>query len=520
MNFGVILLCHAPLGRATEVARHWARHGVPVAVHVDAATPDADVAMMRAALADLPQIGFVARRRTEWGRWGLVAATLDGAHDLITRAPGVGHVLLTSGSCLPIRPIADLGAHLATHPQTDFIETVRLGSRRWTKGGLEDERFTRHFPVSWRRNPWLFDALVRLQRRLGIRRRLPQGLVAHLGQQWWCLTQTTLRAILNDPDRARLEAYFRGVWIPDESFFQSLAVRHATQIAPPLTFQRFDTRGVPHILYDDHRDMLASCPAYLARKIWPGAEGLYRAFLDAPQTTRAASPDPPDALERAIKDAHRLRREGRVGLRSMGRLPDPHLGLPTTARPYGLFWGVEAALAGFDDWLAQMVRADGVAPSGLAVQGVGLHGRLFAPGGAVFAGGGDVGPGALPAAAALRDHAPIDFLSNLIWATRDAPQIFHATAEDGARVAAAVAADPHARGVVVTGTGRDAQARAAEAAGLAALRAPDARHGLIILTLAEFLADPQRHIARALADILGVDPGDLPPLPTAPQVQP
>ena len=47
-----------------------------------------------------------------------------------------------------------------------------------------------------------------------------------MGSQWWCLTRATLRAILRDPDRPALARYFRGVWIPDESYFQTLARRH------------------------------------------------------------------------------------------------------------------------------------------------------------------------------------------------------------------------------------------------------------------------------------------------------
>ena len=354
-GFGVIVLCHAPLGRAAQVIAHWARHGVPVAVHVDAATPEAEMRALQATLAGLAGVIFVPRLRSPWGRWGLVEASLRAAQALMDRWPDLGHVLLTSGACLPIRPVGALAAHLAAHPDTDFIEAVALGSRRWTMGGLEAERFALHFPVSRQRNRRVFDALVRLQLALGVRRAMPAGLCPHLGLQWWCLTQATLRAILTDPEGPRLRRYFRGVWIPDESFFQTMAARHARVIVPPLTFQRFDTRGTPHILYDDHQQKLAACPAFVARKVWPGAEGLYRAFLDDPEGTRAATSEAPDALDRAIEAAHRLRREGRVGLRAMGRLPDPALGLPTTAAPHGVFWGLEAMMPGFHAWLSALI---------------------------------------------------------------------------------------------------------------------------------------------------------------------
>ena len=80
-------------------------------------------------------------------------------------------------------------------------------------GGLNKERFTLRFPFSWKRQRRAFDAYVRLQRRLRVQRRIPAGIVPHLGSQWWCLTRATLSAILQDPDRPIHDAYFAKVWV-------------------------------------------------------------------------------------------------------------------------------------------------------------------------------------------------------------------------------------------------------------------------------------------------------------------
>ena len=58
---------------------------------------------------------------------------------------------------------------------------------------------------------------------------MPEGLVPHMGSQWWCLTRQTLSAILQDPERAKYDSYFRKVWIPDESYFQTLCGSLSTQ---------------------------------------------------------------------------------------------------------------------------------------------------------------------------------------------------------------------------------------------------------------------------------------------------
>ena len=61
--------------------------------------------------------------------------------------PQASHILLASGSCLPIRPVRALQAHLAQHPDTDFIESVTTADVGWTIGGLNEERFTLRDPA-------------------------------------------------------------------------------------------------------------------------------------------------------------------------------------------------------------------------------------------------------------------------------------------------------------------------------------------------------------------------------------
>ena len=139
--------------------------------------------------------------------------------------PGVRHVYLASGSCLPLRPVDELRAYLAARPMTDFIESVTIRDVDWTVGGLNDERFNLRFPFSWKRHRFLFDRYVELQRKVGFKRKIPEGVVPHLGSQWWCLTRQTLTAILEDPRRREIERYFRLVWIPDESYYQTLVAQ-------------------------------------------------------------------------------------------------------------------------------------------------------------------------------------------------------------------------------------------------------------------------------------------------------
>jgi len=230
MSLGFIMLCHTALGRAAQVARHWAERGCPVVIHVDARVKRREHDRLLADLDGLANVRFSRRHTCEWGTWGLVKATQDAAQMMLDEFPSARHVFLASGSCLPLRPVEELRAYLDERPRADFIESVTTADVGWTVGGLDAERFTLRFPFSWRKRRRLFDIYVRLQRHLGLRRRIPSGLVPHLGSQWWCLTRNTLSAILSDPRRAEFDRYFRRVWIPDESYFQTLVRLHSTTV--------------------------------------------------------------------------------------------------------------------------------------------------------------------------------------------------------------------------------------------------------------------------------------------------
>ena len=278
MSLGVVMLVHTAFKRAEQVARHWANAGCPVVIHVDRNVVAKSYKAFVAALADVDHIRFSRRYRCEWGTWGIVAASQTASEKMLRDFPDVQHVYLASGSCLPLRPIEELIDYLAARPRTDFIESATTMDVPWTVGGLDQERFTLHFPFSWRRHRFLFDRFVQIQRLIGTKRMIPSGLRPHMGSQWWCLTRQTLTAILQDPDRATYDDFFRRVWIPDESYYQTLARLYSRELeSRSLTLSKFDFQGKPHIFYDDHLQLLrrsdcfvraqdlAACGAALSR---------------------------------------------------------------------------------------------------------------------------------------------------------------------------------------------------------------------------------------------------------------
>ncbi len=440
MSVGFLMLCHTALDRAAEVARHWSQAGCPVVIHVDSRAPRAAMDNLKAALADRDDISFSRRYACEWGTWSLVQATQAAATQMLARHSGVRHVYLASGACLPLRPPTELIDYLGARPRTDFIESVTTADVGWTIGGLSAERFTLRFPFSFRRQRRFFDRYVALQRRLGFRRRVPAGLVPHLGSQWWCLTRQTLSSILEDDERHAHDRYFRRVWIPDESYFQTLARLYSTQIeSRSLTLSKFDFTGKPHTFYDDHLQLLRRSDCFVARKIWPQANKLYQVFLSpAEQQGERAEPNP-GKIDRLFAKAVERRTRGRPGLYMQSRFPLKDRENGKTCAPYSVFHGFGDLFESFDAWLGKSV-------------GGRVHGHIFAPDRAELAGGETIFNGALTDSAVLRDYNPRAYLTNLVWNTRGERQCFQFSPRDNQDVNWFMATDPNAQISVITGT--------------------------------------------------------------------
>lgn len=517
MKLGFIMLVHTAFDRAEQVARHYADHGCPVVIHVDGKVRPAVFRAFRKRFAGDPTIVFSRRVRVEWGTWSLVRATQFAAERLMKAFPDLNHVYLTSGSCLPLRPVGDLCDYLDARPNTDFIESVTTDEVNWAVDGLEAERFTLRFPFSWRKNRRLFDRYVDLQRKLRLRRRLPTGLVPHLGSQWWCLTRKTLQAILTAPNRAEMDTYFARVWIPDESYFQSLARTVSDDIdSRSLTLSKFDVHGRPHVFYDDHLPLLERSDCFVARKIWPEADRLYETFLNkrAP-IARRAEPNP-GKIDRVFTRANEKRGRGRPGLYSQGRFPDVRHGKGVTAARYNVFCGFDHLFEDPEPWLRRHV-------------GGRIHGHLYGPDRVEFSGEDSVLNGCLTDSASLRNYRPRQFLSNLLWSTRGERQSFMFCPEDRQEIAGFLAYDPNATIVSIAGawavplhiSNRSFEEVKAEAARMQRIELAFHRElqthwtaaRVHIWSLADFVEQPLEKLQNILDEINGPDPRRLTEVP-------
>ncbi|NRB02351.1 MAG: glycosyl transferase [Rhodobacteraceae bacterium] len=505
MTVGIVMLVHTALDRAEQAARHWASAGCPVVIHVDKMVDRKRYQGFVRALSDLDHIKFSKRYRCEWGTWGLVAASQAASEMILSEFRDVRHVYLASGSCLPLRPVEDLITYLDARPTTDFIESATTADVPWTMGGLDEERFTLRFPFSWKRQRALFDFAVDFQRRFRLHRKMPNALVPHMGSQWWCLTRQTLTAILQDPERHVYDGYFKYVWIPDESYFQTLARLYSTNIeSRSLTLSKFDFQGKPHIFYDDHLQLLRRSDCFVARKIWPYADRLYEAFLTDPAGAMKQTEPNPGKIDRIFAKAVDRRTRGRAGLYMQSRFPNEDWENGLTATQYSLFQGFTELFEDFETWLHKTTGAR-------------VHGHLFAPNKVYFAEGQTSINGALSDSPKLRDYNAKRFLTNLIWNTRGERQCFQFGPADNQDINWMLAKDPNAQISVISGawalplfrSNRDfldirkaaANLQKIESDFLDVMRSPHTKARVRIWTMAEFVEAPMEPLQTILDEI-------------------
>jgi len=505
VSVGIVMLVHTALERAEQAARHWASFGCPVVIHVDASVDRETHSAFVKSLSDTPDILFSKRHMCEWGTWGIVAASQSASELMLTQFPEVRHVYLSSGSCLPLRPVEELIEYLGNRPRTDFIESATTADVPWTVGGLDKERFTMRFPFSWKRHRYLFDRYVALQRRVHFRRKIPNGITPHMGSQWWCLTRQTLSAILQDPDRETYDRYFSKVWIPDESYFQTLTRLYSTQIeSRSLTLSKFDFQGKPHIFYDDHLQLLRRSDCFVARKIWPRADRLYQAFLtDAAGALKKTEPNP-GKIDRIFAKAVDRRTRGRAGLYMQSRFPNDGWANGVTSGQYSVFQGFSDLFEDFEPWLEKTTGAR-------------VHGHLFDPERVQYGGQQSEINGALSDSALTRDYNPKAFLTNLIWNTRGERQCFQFGPNDSQDICWDIAKDPNAQISVISGAWAvplfksnrnfaDIRTEAAllqkvESEHLEILRSYFAKARIRIWTMAEFIEAPMEPLQSIIDEI-------------------
>ena len=411
-GLGVVILAHKAFDKVEQMVRYYDRHSIPTVVHIDKRSSSLSAEKLKTELADIDNVEILQKYATCWGKFGLIQASLLASERLLQTHTQVSHVLLSSGACVPLRPASQFQKFLERHPYTDFIESVDLKSHAWVQDGLSEERFDYFFPFSWKKSRWLFDTATAAQRIVAVKRLRPAGLKIHLGSQWWCLTRSTLNKILHDPNRRRYDRFFKRSWIPDESYFQSLARLHSERLeARSLTWSKFDSAGVPHILYADHIEDMKNSNHFMMRKAWEKDDALYEQLLDLKRSNIPFSEGNQQIADRKFVDAKELTIPKKNSRFNAGRFAKSNAaGGDRSAYPYTVIFGPQFLFEDLEKWIEANSKAH-------------CHSGLFDRKKIQTSSGAILDRGNQLMSKLIRNNAPKDFLHNYISNQRDVRQV-------------------------------------------------------------------------------------------------
>lgn len=267
-KIGVALIVHGFDASSRLLVERLMRDYDSIVIHVDTSV-DPQVLESYQAFAS-PNVLVINTRHVEWGRWGIVAATLDAVAALLERAPDLDYVAVISGSCYPIQSARASRDYLTDHP-FDYIEAFDIFSHRWVMDGPQAERLYWWYPFDFWKHRRLFDVAYAIQNKLKIRRPRPPGYAYAIGSQWCLLRAETWRSVIdrltNDQPLVR---FMQNVWIPDETAIQTVVrtiVPEQEIVLTSPTLYHYNCYGRPVQFFAEHAELLTQQGFFFARKL-------------------------------------------------------------------------------------------------------------------------------------------------------------------------------------------------------------------------------------------------------------
>ncbi len=214
MIIGYMLLVHENPGQVQRLVSALPESS-PVLIHVDRRAQDVQEDLAR-RLRGRADVHFVPRFPSRWGSAGITRATFSLIHTAIEQGVTFDYATLLSGADYPIKSNMEIARFLERHQGSEFIESFAMEKpNRWSKMGgnykAPDKVLRYHLRI---RSRFL---------RTPFSRRLPYGLVAYGGSQWWTLSYPALQHISQFVRRTpKFDRFLDGVFIPDEFAVQTV----------------------------------------------------------------------------------------------------------------------------------------------------------------------------------------------------------------------------------------------------------------------------------------------------------
>jgi hypothetical protein len=217
IKIAYLILCHKSPEHVVRLISRLRDEGSFFVVHVDKKGGPAVFQALQTFSAHAPDVILVKRVRCYWGSFSIVQATINCIDAALSSSRPFDYAMLLSGQDYPIKPLRDIKQFLVTNNGDEFIETFRLDRpNKWTTHG-------QYYNAMNRVQYYTFFFIRSRHFHLKIKRRFPFGWSPYGGSQWWCLTHECVSYIQQFLLANRsFVRYFRRVFIPDETMFQTI----------------------------------------------------------------------------------------------------------------------------------------------------------------------------------------------------------------------------------------------------------------------------------------------------------
>ena len=235
-------------------------------VHIDKRASDEVYSPLRDYAAAHPEVHLATRVLCYWGDFGIARSMIECISTTVRSGLDFDYAVLLSGQDYPIKTGIQIKEFLTKNKGSEFIESFQLDKpNRWTSHGGPYQAMNR---VQY----WTL--FVRSRHvHLRIPRRFPFGWRPFGGSQWWGLSRDCVHYLDNTlRTKRKVVRYFRHVFIPDESLFQTTIAnepRFSSRIVNDdlrhIDWERPNPK-YPRTLDMEDFDRLRSSPRLFARK--------------------------------------------------------------------------------------------------------------------------------------------------------------------------------------------------------------------------------------------------------------
>lgn len=190
-------------------------------VHVDAKSNRANFAT---EFAGMHHVEFVDQVATDWGKFGLVDATLNALKAVKKSGKHFDRVILLSGQDYPIKSNKQINEFFARSPYAIFMDHTPLPNHhRWSpNGGLYRVNkyffgFEKHSKLAAKSANFISMMVPALGRKM------PANVQPFQGSQWWVIDMAALDYILDYvAENPSYISFHKHTFAPDELFFQMI----------------------------------------------------------------------------------------------------------------------------------------------------------------------------------------------------------------------------------------------------------------------------------------------------------